>query len=53
MYLGREDFDDLEQARQAAISNMPSNITDYLLAKPFLADYLDKGLRLFDKPCDE
>lgn len=53
MYLGREDFDNLTEAQTAAVTNLPANLTDYLLAHPFLADYLENGLSLFGDFCDE
>ncbi|WP_133130991.1 DUF3775 domain-containing protein [Legionella yabuuchiae] len=53
MYLGREDFVEWEDARAAAINNLPSNLTDYLLGHPFLSDYLEKALAMFGQSCEE
>ncbi|WP_412754093.1 DUF3775 domain-containing protein [Legionella londiniensis] len=53
MYLGRGDFDDWQAAKDAARDNMPVNFVDYLLAHPFLPDYLEKGLDMLNILCDD
>lgn len=53
MYLGREDFDEWDEALKAAISNFPSDLTDYLLAHPLIAVYLEQALAKLGYSCDE
>ena|SRR5579862_1213973 len=55
MYLGRGDFDDNEwsAAHKEAKNNLAPNLTDYLLAKPFIADFLAKGLEALGYSLDE
>jgi hypothetical protein len=56
MYIGRGDFDGNEwsAARKEAKENIRTDsLTDYLLAKPLIADYLAKGLELLGYICEE
>lgn len=48
MYIGRGDFDDNEwsAARKEAKNNLAPNLTGYLFSKPFIADYLERGLEI-------
>lgn len=55
MYIGRGDFDETEwsAAHKEARENLAPNLTDYLLAKPMIADYLEKALELLGYSNDE
>ncbi|HET9843690.1 MAG TPA: DUF3775 domain-containing protein [Gammaproteobacteria bacterium] len=55
MYIGREDFEATEwhEAQREAKRNLSPNLTDYLFAKPYLADYLEKGLSLLGYSCED
>ncbi|KTD14946.1 DUF3775 domain-containing protein [Legionella israelensis] len=53
MYLGRDDFDDWESAHQAAINNFIPNLTDYLLAHPYIADYWESALDILEYNCEK
>lgn len=55
MYIGRGDFEDNEwsAARKEAKNNLAPNLTAYLLSKPQIADYLQKGLELLGYACEE
>lgn len=48
MYIGRGDFeaDSWSEARKEATQNIAPNLTGYLLSKPQIADYLEKGLEI-------
>ena len=52
LYLGREDAATLDDAREQAIENPPSNLVDYLLAHPLLSNYLENALGLFGQSCN-
>lgn len=54
MYLGRGDYDaeDWQGARMEAKNNLPSDLTEYLFAKPQIAYYLDKGLEMLGYDCN-
>lgn len=55
MYIGRGDFDldEWSAARKQAKDNLAPNLTDYLLSKPLIADYLSKALELMGFSCGE
>ena len=46
MWIGRESFtaDDLEEAKQTAMSSASTPTADYLLGTPHLSDHLENGL---------
>lgn len=55
MYIGRGDFEieDWSNARKEAKANIAPRLTDYMLAKPLIANYLAKGLELLGFTCEE
>lgn len=55
MYVGRGDFEANEWAiaYTEAQNNILPNLTGYLLSKPQIADYLEKGLETFGYFCEE
>lgn len=55
MYVGREDYEMEEwtEARKEAKNNLTPNLTDYLLSKPFIAEYLTKALDGLGFSCDD
>lgn len=48
MYIGRGDYDSEQwsEAHKEARQNLAPNLTDYLISKPLIAEYLAKGLEL-------
>ncbi|MDY6799501.1 MAG: DUF3775 domain-containing protein [Pseudomonadota bacterium] len=54
-WLGREDYtlDEWEQALQSAVDNLTSSPAEQIIAIPYIADYLDEGLRLHGYSCQE
>lgn len=55
MYLGRGDFEPSEwsQAQKEAKKNLAPRLTEYLFAKPQIAEYLQKGMEILGYYCDE
>lgn len=53
MYLGRGDCDHWDVAWQEASSHLPPNLTDYMLAHPYLADYLENALDILNYSRDD
>ena len=55
MYVGRGDFNggDWGQARNDAKVNLQPDLADYLLTKPLLPYYLEKGLELLEYSCEK
>lgn len=55
MYIGRGDFEQNEwsAARKMARDNLGPNLTGYLLSKPLIAYYLEKGLSYLNYSCEE
>ncbi|RDI43382.1 DUF3775 domain-containing protein [Aquicella lusitana] len=55
MYIGRGDFDPNEwsAAHKEAKNNLAPNLTGYLLSKPLIAGYLEKGLEALGYTCQE
>jgi hypothetical protein len=55
MWLGRGDYDLAEwaQAREDAAEATEEDPTNYLLAHPLAAEYLEEGLSLFDLSCED
>lgn len=47
-WLGREDdtLDEWEEALQSAVDKLTSSPAEQIIAIPYIADYLDEGLRL-------
>ena len=54
-WLGREDYtlEDWAEAQQVAVENLASTAAEQIIAIPYIADYLDEGLRLHGYVCDE
>lgn len=55
MYLGRGDYDESQwqDAVMEAKDSLMSQLVDYLLAHPYVADYMESALELFDFSCEE
>lgn len=55
MYIGRGDFDGEEwsAAHKEAKQNLAPQLTKYLLTKPHIAEYLERGLELLGCSCEE
>lgn len=55
MYLGRGDYDadEWSAAHKEAKLNLGPHFTKYLLSKPQIAEYLERGLELLGCSCDE
>lgn len=55
MYIGRGDYESNEwsKAHKEARLNLAPHLTKYLLAKPQIAEYLEKGLELIGASCEE
>lgn len=45
-YLGREDFDSLEEARKFSRENIQPHLAKYLFSRPLVSDFLERGLKL-------
>jgi len=53
MYLGRGDFGSFEEAKEGVGDNFPTNVTDFLLAQPLLASYLEDALNALGYVCEK
>jgi len=54
-WLGREDYalEEWDVAVQTAEDNLSSSSAEQIIAIPYIADYLDEGLRLHGYSCQE
>lgn len=55
MYIGRGDFsaNEWSLAHKEAKNNLQPNLTKYLLTKPAIAEFLEKGLEILGYSCSE
>lgn len=55
MWIGRGDYDadDWDNAYAEAADNWTAQTTEYLMATPLVADYLEEGLALLGYDCEE
>lgn len=55
MWLGREEYgaEEWDAALRRARSELTSNTAEYLIAKPYLAEYLEEGLDKLGYSCSE
>ncbi|MFP3873907.1 MAG: DUF3775 domain-containing protein [Thiohalophilus sp.] len=54
VWLGREDYalEEWDDALQTAVDYLASSPAEQIIAIPYVADYLDEGLRLHGYDCD-
>ncbi|MFP4609729.1 MAG: DUF3775 domain-containing protein [Thiohalophilus sp.] len=54
VWLGREDYalEEWDAALQTAVDYLASSPAEQIIATPYIADYLDEGLRLHGYDCD-
>lgn len=54
-WLGREDYmlEEWDTAVEAARDNLSSSSAEQIIAVPYIADYLDEGLRIHGYSCEE
>jgi len=55
MWIGRGDFEaeDWEEALEQAMEERTAHTAEYLISKPFVADYLETALHQLGFSCDE
>lgn len=55
MWIGREEYmaNEWDAALRRAKSEMTSHTAEYLISKPYLADYLEEGLQQLGYSCSE
>lgn len=54
-WLGREDYslEEWEEAVRIARDNLSASTAEQVIAVPYIADYLDEGLRIHGYSCEE
>lgn len=52
LYLGREDYENFDEARKCAGENLMPDLTHYLFSKPQIGEFLERGLKIVGHVCE-